>query len=93
MKKRYLAMLLATALGVLLLTSVALGQGTYEFNWHSVDGGGGVSTGSTFTVHGTVGQPDAGVLGSGEYTLASGFWGGMAVEYRVYLPLVLRAYE
>jgi hypothetical protein len=26
----------------------------------------------------------------GDYVLAGGFWGGVAVEYRIYLPLVLR---
>jgi len=38
-----------------------------------------------------VGQPDAGVLSGGGYTLAGGFWpGGAAARYGVYLPLVLR---
>jgi hypothetical protein len=36
-----------------------------------------------------MGQPDAGTLGGG-YTLAGGFWGGAAVQYKVYLPVVLR---
>lgn len=35
-------------------------------------------------------QPDAAVWSGGGYTLAGGFWGGALVEYRVYLPLVLR---
>lgn len=30
------------------------------------------------------GQPDAGVLKGGGYVLAGGFWGGAAVEYRIY---------
>jgi len=48
------------------------------------------SSGGGYTLGGTVGQPDAGVLSGGGYTLAGGFWGGAAVPYRVYLPLVLR---
>jgi len=36
-------------------------------------------------------QPDAGpTLTGGGYTLVGGFWSGGAVEYRVYLPLVVR---
>jgi hypothetical protein len=77
MKKRYLLTTLATALGVLLLTIVALGQGTYDAEWHTVDGGGGVSAGSTFTVRGTAGQPDAGVSSGLTYTVRGGFWGGL----------------
>jgi hypothetical protein len=35
------------------------------------------------------------VLAGGGYTLAGGFWGGVAagtVQYRLYLPLVLKNY-
>ena len=40
---------------------------------------------------GTAGQPDAGVLSGGGYSLGGGFWkGGLpAGAYRIYLPLVL----
>lgn len=40
MKKRFLIAMLATASGVLLLGLVALGQGTYDADWHTGDGGG-----------------------------------------------------
>jgi len=40
-------------------------------------------------LNGTIGQPDAYVWGDGEYTIVGGFWSGGAVQYRVYLPLVL----
>lgn len=63
----------------------------YEFAWWTVDGGGTTwSEGGGYALGGTVGQPDAGVLQGGDYTLAGGFWGGAAAQYRVYLPLVLR---
>ena len=62
--------------------------------WWTVDGGGQTqSQGGEYTLGGTVGQPDAGVLTGGEYTLGGGFWRGgvvAAAEYRVYLPIVLR---
>ena len=41
-----------------------------------------------------MGQPDAGTLNGGDYTLAGGFWRGGAVskppEYHIFLPLLLR---
>jgi len=78
-----------------LLAPVALAQsgGSYDLSWNTVDGGGYTwSEGGSYSLGGTVGQPDAGVLQGGDYTLAGGFWGGAAAQYRVYLPLVLRNY-
>jgi len=84
-----------TLLAVLLSlpASVALAQsgGGYDLTWSTIDGGGYTfSTGSGYALGGTAGQADAGVLSGGGYTLAGGFWGGAAAQYRVYLPLVLR---
>lgn len=81
--------------GVLLLaaaTIAAQSGGGYDLSWNTVDGGGGSSSGGTYTLSGTVGQPDAGLLTGGAYRLAGGFWGGgaIAMEHRIYLPLVLR---
>jgi hypothetical protein len=49
--------------------------GRYDLSWHTIDGGGGTSTGGFFTISGTIGQPDTGTLSGGSYTLAGGFWG------------------
>ena len=92
MRKRYLLTLLAVTLGVLLLSLVAFGQGTYDAEWHTVDGGGGVSAGNTFTVRGTAGQPDAGISSGVTYTVRGGFWSGVAADHTICLPLVLRGY-
>jgi hypothetical protein len=93
MRQRLLIATAIAAAGVLLLVIVSLGQGTDITIWHTVDGGGGVSQGGTFTVRGTIGQPDAGALTGDGYTLSGGFWGGSGpVEYTVYLPLILRSY-
>ena len=82
---------------VLLLAGAALVQaqvgGGYDLTWSTVDGGGGTfSSGGGYTLGGTAGQPDAGVLTGGGYTLGGGFWrgGAAAIPYRIYLPLVLR---
>jgi len=57
--------------------------------WWTVDGGGGTSLGGPYALSGTVGQPDAGLLSGGTYTLDGGFWSGLA-GYRIYLPLIVR---
>ena len=81
---------------LLLLASVASALGGYDISWLTVDGGGGTSSGDPYTLSGTAGQPDAGVLSGGTYALVGGFWPGPAPlpsppPYAVYLPLVLRA--
>ena len=63
----------------------------YDLTWNTIDGGGDASTGSGFTLMGTIGQPDSGLLMSGGgYSLAGGFWGSWASEYQVYLPVVIK---
>ncbi|MEZ4647647.1 MAG: FlgD immunoglobulin-like domain containing protein [Candidatus Eisenbacteria bacterium] len=47
----------------------------------TVDGGGGRSTGGSFSSIGTAGQADAGVLAGGTFRLTGGFWiGGSEVS-------------
>lgn len=79
---------------LLLAVSTVLARSGYDLSWWTVDGGGGTASGGPYTLAGTVGQPDAGTLTGGVYTLRGGFWGGGAVtvEYKVYLPVVLRNY-
>jgi hypothetical protein len=68
---------------------------SYEITWWTVDGGGGnsraggTSAGGAYTVAGTIGQPDAGEMENGDYSLTGGFWAAVA-EYLSYLPLVLK---
>ncbi len=52
--------------------------GQYSIDWQTIDGGGGASTGGVYAVSGTIGQPDAGTLSGGTYTLQGGFWGVVA---------------
>ena len=51
---------------------------TYSIDWFTIDGGGGNSTGGVYSVSGTIGQPDAGRLSGGNFTLDGGFWGIIA---------------
>jgi hypothetical protein len=49
---------------------------TFDLNWWTVDGGGDMNTvGGTFTLSGTIGQPDAGpAMTGGGFSLTGGFW-------------------
>jgi len=81
-------------IALLLIVSTALARSGYDLSWWTVDGGGGTASGGSYTLVGTIGQPDAGILTGGDYTLGGGFWGGgvAAAGYKVYLPLILRQY-
>jgi hypothetical protein len=62
--------------GVLMLASAAYAQPTID--WYTIDGGGGTSTGGTFELSGTIGQPDAGVMTGGTFELSGGYWTAVA---------------
>jgi hypothetical protein len=63
----------------------------YDLTWYTLGGGGDTSTGSGFIFAGTIGQSDAGTaMNSNGFTLAGGFWIGVASQYHVYLPLVIK---
>jgi hypothetical protein len=45
----------------------------YSIDWYSIDGGGGTSSGGSYTLTGTIGQADAGKMSGGTYELTGGF--------------------
>lgn len=62
------------AMSMLLAVSTARTQ-PFSVDWYKVAGGGGTSTGGTYEVRGTIGQPDAsGVMSGGNYSVTGGFW-------------------
>jgi hypothetical protein len=63
---------------LLLISAVSIvsGESTYVLDWFTIDGGGGQSSGGDYVLTGTIGQPDAGYLGGGNYELLGGFWVG-----------------
>ncbi len=64
------------AMLVSLLAGGAKAQ-TYSVRWSTVDGGGtSAVTGANFSLAGTAGQPDAGVMTGSTYRLLGGFWPG-----------------
>ena len=92
-----LALLFALLFGISLERSLAQPDSGYGLEWWTVDGGGGVLAGVSYTLTGTAGQPDAGeALEGSAYTLESGFWPAPEKvvieppEKVIYLPLVLQ---
>jgi hypothetical protein len=81
---------------LLALVSLAVAESGngYDLSWWTVDGGGTTSsTAGGYSLSGTAGQPDAGVLEGVGYSLLGGFWRGGATvgdTIRLYLPIVLR---
>ncbi len=63
------------ALLVLLLSAFCLSAlAQFSIPWHTIDGGGGTSTG-VYRLTGTIGQPDAGgPMTNAQYSVTSGFW-------------------
>lgn len=64
---------------VLFSATTALAQ-SYSIPWHTIDSGGGTSTGGVYTVSGTIGQPDAGQMSGGNFSLIGGFWSLLSIQ-------------
>ena len=59
---------------VISLVAFDVAQAGHVIRWSTIDGGGGTSTGDTFRVRGTIGQPDAGTVINNVYRISGGFW-------------------
>jgi hypothetical protein len=80
--------LVKLCLGILVgLPFTATAQ--YAIDWYTIDGGGGTSSGGSYTLSGTIGQPDAGTLAGGTYVLEGGFWGGVFAVQQVGSPTLV----
>ena len=65
----------------ILLTWVTFAvSAQYSIDWYKISGGG-TSSGGTYSVGGTIGQPDAsGAMSGGNYSMTGGFWSLCAVQ-------------
>ena len=73
----------------LLLTVSAACAQNYSIDWSKISGGGGTSTGSVYSVSGTIGQADAGVaLSGGNYSVTGGYWSLLSVVQTPGAPLL-----
>jgi hypothetical protein len=74
----------------LLLVATAIHAQQYSIDWYKIAGGGGTSTGSTYQVTGTIGQPDAGgAMTGGNYSLTGGFWSLISVVQTIGAPTLI----
>ena len=77
----------AGALLTCLAITISVHAQTYSIDWYKIAGGGGTSTGATYQVTGTIGQPDAsGAMSGGSYSLTGGFWSLISVVQTAGLP-------
>ena len=89
--KKSILLYLYLILLVLGLTSPVMAEtsDTYDLSWWTVDGGGANAlTSGSYTLSGTIGQPDAGSLSAGDYSLAGGFWAGILARLQNFLPMI-----
>jgi hypothetical protein len=70
----------------LIATVTTASAQSYAIDWHTIDGGGGTSTGGVYSVSGTIGQPDAGKMSGG--TTDGGFWDIVAAVQSPGAPLL-----
>jgi hypothetical protein len=80
-KPRSLPLVSPAAAATLLLYALAAPAsaqtgGGFDLSWWSVDCGGGVASSGSLSMTCTLGQPDAGQMSGGAFTLSGGFLGG-----------------
>src|SRR3989442_10530644 len=74
---------------LLVVLPSAVDAQNYSIDWFTIDGGGGTSTGGVYSVSGTIGQPAAGHLSGGNYTIDGGFLVIIAAIQTPGAPLLL----
>jgi len=88
------AILLAVVVCLVVAGSaLAMSSTNYALNWFTplTSGGGGVASSANYAVNLTIGQAAIGELSSDNYAAGLGYWYGVATQYKVYLPVVLRS--
>ena len=78
MKKRLILMGSPVVLWLIAVGVLAMAE--FDLGWHVIAGGGGHSSSADYAMDGSAGQPAAGTLRGGDFTLGGGFWGGGAVQ-------------
>jgi hypothetical protein len=72
-----------------VLTVCAPAFAQEEVQWWTVNGGGQTSSGGTFEITGTIGQPDAGEMSAGIFSVTGGFW----TSENPFVPVELLSFE
>ena len=79
----------ATGVWLVFALAVASHAQTFSLDWSTIDNGGGTSAGGGYSVGGTIGQPDAGTLSGGRFTLQGGFWPGLVAPSSGEVPALV----
>lgn len=69
---------------LLFITASSVRTQNFSIDWHTIDSGGGTSTGGVYSISGSIGQPMSG----GSYSLAGGFWGIISTVQTPGAPLL-----
>jgi hypothetical protein len=97
-RKRTIRMVIFSLVFLALISaSAALADGGFDIPWWTVDGGGGQSSGGSYSVMGSVGQADTGTMSGGQYSVNGGFWNAEGAVFPtplpagqwIYLPMVI----
>jgi hypothetical protein len=91
-RKGYLigALLIIACLVAAALTKAQAQSGDgYDLTWNTQESGGRLeASGGSYSLYGSLGQPDAGAALNGEgYAFVGGFWSGVPA-YQICLPVV-----
>ena len=88
------ATILLTLIVLLLLagSAMAMSSTNYRLDWFTplTSGGGGAASSTNYAINLTVGQAAIGGSSSANYAVGLGYWYGVAVGYKVYLPIVIK---
>jgi hypothetical protein len=76
------SVLVTNAFGATLSDTAILSCGAFtaSMDWHTTDGGGGISAAGPWEMAGTIAQPDPGILSAGGYVLQGGFWNRLSAN-------------
>lgn len=95
-----LLLLVVVLLGLVPDASLTMAAGADAANavidWWTTSGGGGPGSSSNFTLHSSIGQPDAGTGTSESYTMVGGILAGAVTaneqppDYTIFLPVVIK---
>jgi hypothetical protein len=71
---------LACSAFVILFLPIRASAQSYSIDWFTLDAGGGNSAGGSYSLDGSIGQPEAGpTLSGGSFSLTGGYWSLVAV--------------
>jgi len=77
---------------LLVGSALAMSSTNYRLDWFTplTSGGGGAASSPNYAINFTVGQSAIGASSSASYNVGLGYWYGAVVQYKVFLPIVLR---